>query len=200
MRKTRLFSYVVEHDTGHAPNPYFGVCTLCRCKYKKPRGKHPNVVELAKPGDWIVGTGGANTKKSAGHGKLVYAMKVEEKITRGEYFRSLSFACKKPSGNKNECRSNGDNISPMNQIERNEQYVLISRNHFYYFGENAIRIPRDQFPKLEKKGPGFRSKFDDDYIKRFENWITRHKPGKRGDPCKQQTSEERKPKRCESSC
>ncbi|WP_202913488.1 hypothetical protein [Acuticoccus sediminis] len=24
----RLFSYVVEHDQGFAPNPFYGVCTL----------------------------------------------------------------------------------------------------------------------------------------------------------------------------
>lgn len=27
-----LFSYVVETDSGFAPNPFFGVCTLARCK------------------------------------------------------------------------------------------------------------------------------------------------------------------------
>ncbi len=46
----KLYSYVVEHDNGHAPNPYFGVCTLCRCKFRKHRGRPKNVVELAVEG------------------------------------------------------------------------------------------------------------------------------------------------------
>jgi hypothetical protein len=200
MRKARLFSYVVHHDTGHAPNPYFGVCTLCRCKYKDSPRKPQNVVELAMLGDWIVGTGGADKKKSAGHHKLVYAMKVEKIITRDKYFRTRTFACKKPSGKKGDFRFRGDNLEPTNRFEKKEQYALISKKHFYYFGENAIPIPRDKFPHLEKKGPGFRSDFDGEYVKRFENWMTRHKTGKHGDPWMQKASKERRAKICKSSC
>ena len=200
MKRTRLFSYVVEHDRGYAPNPYFGACTLSRCKYKEAPRNRRNVVELAEPGDWIVGTGGANKTKSAGHHKLIYAMKVEQKITRGEYFRSRAFAPKRPSGKDGDYRSKGDNSSPKNEFEKNKQYVLISRKHFYYFGNNAISIPLDKFPHLEKKGPGFRSKFQDDCIKRFEKWIATHKAGKHGDPCMQQTAKERRTRICESSC
>lgn len=200
MREAKLFSYVVQHDTGHAPNPYFGVCTLCCCKHKKCREKPPNVVELAEPGDWIVGTGGADLTRSAGHHKLVYAMQVDEKMTRGDYFRCQTFACKKKSGTEHDNHSKGDNIKPTNRFERDEQFVLISRNRFYYFGNKAKPIPRDRFPRLEKRGPGFRSDFDDVYIKRFEKWITRHRAGKHGDSCMQQSSRERGIKKCKSSC
>jgi Nucleotide modification associated domain 2 len=55
----KVFSYVVQHDTGYAPNPYFGVCTLCRCKFRRSRTNSKNIVELADVGDWILGTGGA---------------------------------------------------------------------------------------------------------------------------------------------
>ena len=77
----KLFSYVVDHDAGYGPNPYFGLCTLCRCKFRKFPERPKNIVELAEKGDWVVGTGGANPQKSAGHGKLVYAMQVEQKLT-----------------------------------------------------------------------------------------------------------------------
>jgi hypothetical protein len=157
-------------------------------------------VELAERGDWIVGTGGANEKKSAGHHKIVFAMKGEEKITRGEYFRNAAFARKKPTGNETDLRFCGDNISPKNQFQRNGQYVLISRNHFYYFGRNAISIPRDKLPRLEKRGPGFRRDFDANYIRRFERWITARKPGRHGDPCKRRASQERQARICKPSC
>src|SRR4051795_10756509 len=78
----RLFSYVLEHDYGFAPNPFGGFCTLSKCKYRKSRR---NVVELAEVGDWIAGTGGADRRKSAGHGKLIYAMRVDEIISLSEY-------------------------------------------------------------------------------------------------------------------
>ena len=85
-----LYSYVVDHDTGFAPNPYGGLCTLCRCKFRKHRQGKRNIVELAKVGDWVIGTGGANKKKSAGHGKLIYAMRVDEKPTREKYYNHFS--------------------------------------------------------------------------------------------------------------
>jgi hypothetical protein len=114
----RIFSYVVEHDTGHAPNPFFEVCTLCRCKYRKSPGKPQNVVERAKPGDWVVGTGGADLLKSAGHGKIVYAMRVDKKITREDYYSDRKYACKKPLRN-NIVSQNGDNLQPGSAFEKN---------------------------------------------------------------------------------
>jgi len=91
----KLFSYVVEHDTGHAPNPFFGHCTLCRCKYRKSPDKPRNVVELAKKGDWVAGTGGADQRRSAGHGKLVYAMHVDKILTRKQYWHNPRFKKKR---------------------------------------------------------------------------------------------------------
>jgi hypothetical protein len=133
-----LYSYVVEHDTGYAPNPYFGFCTLCRCKFRKSAAGRKNIVELAKEGDWVIGTGGAS-KRSAGHGKLVYAMLVTEKLTREKYSSDSRFAEKKPVNTSTSTyeRKRGDNKRPRKVFEKREQFVLISR-HFYYFGSNAI--------------------------------------------------------------
>jgi hypothetical protein len=181
----KLYSYVVHHDTGRAPNPYFGVCTLCRCKYRKPGGTRRNIVELAEVGDWVVGTGGADKKKSAGHGKLVYAMRVDKKLTREQYYACPRFKARE------------DNEPPKDDFERHGQFVLISR-HFYYFGAKAITIP---FRKLEKSGPGFRSDFAPADIRRFVEWLEQQgKPGKRGEPCQKRVGKPRGGKTCKSSC
>ena len=79
-----LFSYVVDHDYGFSPNPYHGVCTLAHCKRRKNENSRNNLIESAKEGDWAIGTGGKN-KLSAGHGKLIYAMRIDEKLTLGQY-------------------------------------------------------------------------------------------------------------------
>ena len=117
IRQRKLYSYVVEHDNGHAPNPYFGVCTLCRCKFREHRGKPKNVVELAGVGDWIVGTGGANLKRSTGHGTFVYAMRVDEKLTRKQYYLDQRFARKKPAGGP-YAQMQGDNVQPNGTFAR----------------------------------------------------------------------------------
>jgi hypothetical protein len=194
----KLYSYVVDHDTGFAPNPYFGVCTLCLCKYRERPGKPRNIVELAEEGDWIAGTGGADLRKSAGHGKLVYAMRVDKKLTREQYHTSPRFAKKKPSTTGTYDETRGDNKPPRNGFEKRDQFVLISR-HFYYFGSAAISIPRD-FPNLEKRGPGFRSDFDPQYIVRFVRWLERKKAGRHGEPCQKPAPEPKRGEVCKSSC
>jgi hypothetical protein len=136
----KLYSYVVDHDVGYAPNPYGKICTLCRCKFRDYPTKPKNVVELANVGDWIIGTGGKGNR-SAGHGKLIYAMRVDEKPTRAEYYRSFS-------------RTRMDNEPPLSDFEKSKQFALVSR-HFYYFGANAIKIPKafklDKWPLLSVK-------------------------------------------------
>jgi len=120
------------------------VCTLCRCKFSKKaeatqgRLGRKNIVELAEKGDWVVGTGGAS-KKSAGHGKLIYAMRVDKKLTRWDYFIESRFEEKKPE-------------RPRGEFQKHKQFALVSR-YFYYFGANAIDIPK-RFD-LEKNRRGF---------------------------------------------
>ena len=191
----KLYSYVVEHDTGYAPNPYFGFCTLCRCKFKGRK----NVVELAKEDDWVIGTGGAG-EQSAGHGRLVYAMRVDEKLPREKYFSDSRFAKKKPVKKSTSAyeTTRGDNEPPLNAFERHEQFALISR-HFYYFGANAIDIPK-RFGHLEHKGRGFHNHFDQKEIRRFVEWLEKKwKPGVHGEPC-QLVGNPKGSKRCKSSC
>ena len=79
----RLFSDTATYDIGFSPNPFFGYCTLACCK--------PKIRLSAEPGDWVVGL----TPKSQGN-QLLYAMKVEEKLTFEQYWRDRRFAPKKP--------------------------------------------------------------------------------------------------------
>jgi hypothetical protein len=89
--------------------------------------------------------------------------------------------------------------SPVTILRSTRQFALVSR-HFYYFGAKAIVIPGEF--DLEKKGPGFRRHFDQADIDRFIEWLERtYKPGKHGEPCYREPSDEPKgSKRCESSC
>jgi hypothetical protein len=165
----RLFSYVVDHDYGDAPNPFGRYCTLANCKYGS--GGYKNVVELAEEGDWIVGTGGVDPRKSAGHGKLVYAMRVDEKCPLANYCNDRRFAKR---------------IDVNHDLPRQGRFALISR-HFFYFGRQAIPIPSRflRYP-LEKKGRGFRYKnFTEDFISDFVNWLEGNfTVGRNGHPCK----------------
>ena len=63
-------------------SPVGGICTLAHCKFSQSGRR--NLVEMAEIGDWIVGTGGKSAY-SAGHGRLIYAMRVTDKIPLRTY-------------------------------------------------------------------------------------------------------------------
>src|SRR5262249_9203779 len=158
----------------YAPNPFGGFCTLAKCKYGTVKCKggsyRRNIVELAEEGDWIAGTGGASSQ-SAGHGKLIYAMRVDEIISLAEY-------CGGSIGNR---------IDAKHDIPEKDRFALIS-HHYFYFGRNAIAIsdiPRNHLDHpFEKKGPSHRCDFSEEFVESFAKWLkTNFKVGVHGQPC-----------------
>jgi hypothetical protein len=168
----KLFSYVVEHDTGLAPNPNNGSCTLVYCKFSNPKVRTKNVVELAELGDWIIGTGG-KSRKSSGHGTIIYIMRVDEKLSFAEYFRRFP-----------------DRAHPVPLFSKDHgKFALVSRT-FLYFGKKAITADKLPAMKLldhrgvEKKGPAFRNNFSEAFIRQLADWVHKQHPrGKIGEPC-----------------
>ena len=71
-------------DTGFAPNPFGCTLTLATCK--------PGIRNTARVGDWVAGF---TSKGMAGHGtgaeRLVYPMRVGEKLLLRHYFHDARF-------------------------------------------------------------------------------------------------------------
>ena len=143
----RLCSYVITNDTGLAPNPFWGYCTLAVCT--------PNHMGIrAQEGDWFMGT----TSASRGN-RLLYAMRVSEVLGFDEYYRDPRFQQKKPDVNGSWGRRCGDNMyykddnggwsqcrtlhhGSAAHIRKDLRHprVFIGE-HFYYFGAEAVDIP-----------------------------------------------------------
>ncbi len=175
-----LFSYRIRWDDGAAPNPFGGLCTLVICK--------PGIRLAAKEGDWIAGTGAVTSGLPDPDHRLVYAMKVTRKMTMAEYdtFASRNLTIKVPStGSKDRHRKVGDSVydfstNPPGQRkgvhgEENRATDLAGENallsdHFYYWGRNAIPLPRELWPII-KRGRGERSRTNEPYVDRFVAWI-----------------------------
>src|SRR2546427_9265167 len=94
-----IFSYVITHDTGFAPNPFGGVLTLATCK--------PKIRRVAKPRDWVVGTGSCRSVVS---GRVVFVAQIAEKLRIEDYGDDDHFACKRPVASRESWRRHGDNI------------------------------------------------------------------------------------------
>jgi hypothetical protein len=127
---------------------------------------------MAEVGDWVVGTGGVG-HESAGHRRLIYAMRVTRKIPLSRYVSSPSYA------------GRADRFP--NDAAAQGRFVLIS-DDFWYFGRNAVDIggipTRYLEHPLEKRGPGYRRDFPEAFIADFERWIgTTYSRGIHGEPC-----------------
>lgn len=194
----KCYSYVVVRDYGFAPNPFGPYCTLATCKQ--------DIRKSAVVGDWIVGTGSAQHGASE---KLVFAMRVTEKLTFNEYWECPRFQYKKPVLNGSLKQMYGDNIyvqrdgkwmqanshhsnengSPnMHNVRRDTShpFVLVS-NHFYYLGGKAISIPL-QFcgaggHDICHRRQGHRYNFPREFAAAFLDWLeSTNVPGCQGDP------------------
>ncbi len=148
-----LFSYVLDHDYGFAPNPFFGVCTLATCK--------PKIRDRVSVGDYVMGTGCAKRKRS---GRLVYMMRVDEITAYNDYWADERFRRKRPTEGRGTAHAFGDNIyhqedgawqqarsfhslpdgrpNPLNRDhDTGSDRVLIGRE-FVYFGESGPMVPQ----------------------------------------------------------
>ena len=184
-----LFSYIVRYDSGFAPNPFHGYCTLATCK--------PLIRERAQINDWLVGTGSnARTIRRGGH--LVYAMRVTEILSTEDYWDDARFEGKKPNLYHNWIAATGDNIyelintrqwrqlgsyhsqkdgSPSeDHIARDTRVrrILIS-DDFVYFGGEGPKLPT-QFrdvgeANLLRSIRNYQRVWQEEIIDEFEDWI-----------------------------
>ncbi|WP_136799227.1 hypothetical protein [Desulfosediminicola ganghwensis] len=115
-----LFTYIVKHDTGLAPNPFWDYCTLSCCTPNR-QGSRVEVDDL------VAGF----SPKSDGH-KLIYAMYTSEVMGLDEYFEDKRFNPKKSIANgdwKQRCgdnfysRINGNWIQHWNRFHIGEEYL-----------------------------------------------------------------------------
>src|SRR4029077_11125131 len=145
-------------DTGCAPNPLWGYCTLAICT-----PNHQGV--RLESGDWIMG----HTSREEGH-KLVYAMEISEVLDYAEYYTDPRFEKKKPRFDRTWREACGDNIyycegnswkQAPSKVHRDREaraadtkyHKVFMAKRFYYFGTRAQNI-RPEFRGLIRDRQG----------------------------------------------
>lgn len=175
----KLSSYIVKIDSGFAPHPFRGLCSLACCK--------PTIRRNAEPGDVIVGCGSASAGLA---GRIVYAMRVAEVLPYDEYWER--YPSRRPTA-RSAISQRGDNIWHREGLEwcgvpgalhnwlhrerdlRGEN-VLVS-TEFFYFGRDAIEVPT-RFQALLARTQGHRNTKAPELIERFWAWLTRRSPSR----------------------
>ena len=178
---TKLYSYVLREDTGLAPNPYHGFCTLACCKGP--------IRIRAEVGDWIIGTGSDSRGKWRGN-HISYAMRVTEVLKFDEYWRDERFLAKRPNPDGDLTESCGDNIYQFDyetgcwcqeiaayhckssELEEDTSVdrVLIS-DDFIYWGGCGPLLPEFRGSTMIKAGPNYKVKFPERVVEEFVAWI-----------------------------
>lgn len=172
---TRLYSYVVREDTGLAPNPFWGWCTLAVCT---PNHQGSRV----RANDWIAGF----LTKAREH-RFLYAMEVAEILDLDDYYHDPRFEPKKPNlrgdwqqrcGDNFYCRSkDGEWIRHRNAFHLDEAVKqkdtrfakAFVGTRFWYLGKSAAHLPW-QFAPLAG-GRGARVNHDADLVEKFRSWV-----------------------------
>lgn len=184
-----LYSYIVRHDSGFAPNPFWGYCTLACCK--------PVIRRTAEVGDWIVGL----SPRASGN-RIIYAMRVDEILPFIQYFQDPRFKLKIPDYSKRVVCGRGDNIyvslpngsfrqlrsmhsnGNCQNLDKKRQdlrgkNVLVS-NTFWYFGRTALRLPH-RFKELIV-GRGHKNSFPLNRVSAFHRFLAGQQSGVNAPP------------------
>jgi hypothetical protein len=178
----KLYTYTLRHDSGAAPNPFWGVCTLVICK--------PAIRRAAEVDDWIVGLGSVNSPIGDISDRVVYAMKVTSKMTLEEYdqFCKTFLPKKKPdwrnrdyrmrmsdciynyaAGATNPKMRTGVHTEENMEKDLSGLYALASKQ-YYYFGDQPVKLPDDLKPIMHTT-QGHKSDANQEYVEPFVNWI-----------------------------
>ena len=176
----RLFTYTIPVDDGAAPNPFHGMCSLAICK--------PGIRRAANVDDWIAGLGSKNAPSGDLSGRLVYAMRVEEILSLGEYdhhantrwpHRIPNLASAALQDRLGDCIYDYSSGSPVQRpgvhgpinmpTDTGGKNVLLSQD-FYYFGSKARALP-DYLRPIWHQTPGHRSNSNAPYLNQFVSWV-----------------------------
>jgi hypothetical protein len=180
----KLYSYCIPTDDGAAPNPFWDICTLTICK--------PVIRRTANVGDWIVGVGSKNVQGKDYSGRMVYAMKITEVMSLAEYDEFCrevlpkkipdidSRSYRRKVGDCQYDYSNGTRAIqregvhlPKNRAKDLRGKNALLSNHFYYFGNNAKKLPA-KFSVLVRQGQGHQKDKNDEIKDEFVKWLEKN--------------------------
>jgi hypothetical protein len=187
-----LSSYKMTHDAGFAPNPFHGILSLATCK--------PEIRLTKQVGEYVAGfTSKALCGENVGEERLIYIMRITEKLSYDTYWHDPGFQIKKLS-NESDISRVGDNIykpikklaefnidnytqvkNPYHDTKALKERDLKGRNvllseDFFYFGAGAIPIDKFKIkvPKTQSSY-GYRT-IDETEINRLWSYLSDRYP------------------------
>ncbi len=190
----KLWSYTIVSDTGLAPNPFGGCCTLAVCT-PNHRGNNVGV------GDWIMGHSTVDTDS-----RLIVLMQINEKMTFDDYYTCGRYDHKMPVDGGDWKNLAGDNFysrdctgkyvqhkpnmhnskeAENNDLKKSHKKIVFISGSFYYFGKDCLEkkdLP-DVYERLLFKTHGVKASHTPEDVREFINWMkANHETGRHADP------------------
>lgn len=153
-----MCTYIVREDTGLAPNPFWGWCTVAVCTPNHQGAR------LAS-GDWLAGF----LTKSRDY-RFLYAMEIADVLDLDRYYHDPRFELKRPNLRGNWMQRCGDNfysrgenrewiqhrnrfhLSPELKAQDTRHAKVYVGSRFFYLGRAAIRPPDEFVPLAGGRG------------------------------------------------
>lgn len=177
----RIYRYVVRYDTGTAPRPFDGVCSLAICK--------PMIRAAANVGDWIIGF------RSRHPGEVLYAMQVTERLTLGDYWLDARFAGRRPG--QTDYPDNFYRPTDTGSLEQVANHVhgpgdaardcrgkhVLLGERFWYFGANSVPLPNELLHLVHTtQGHAVHRGRRPDDVAKLRRWLASWPVGMHGEP------------------
>lgn len=184
---TRIFRYVLRHDTGMAPCVDGGLVSLATCK--------PKIRASAKPGEWVVGF----RPSPAPRGLVVWAGRVAHVVAIGDYerqYRGRSDAVywAKPGGEFKRLRPDYHPGENEFRKDTTAPALVFDPDATWYFGREPHMVP-EHLMHLAARGQGHRvNGVNDGDAAALQAWLASIvRPGVHGVP---RDGTPKKPLRC----
>lgn len=175
---SRIFRYILRHDTGMAPCVDDGLVTLATCK--------PRIRQGAGIGDWVIGC--RSMANGGSRGMVVWVGRVAASIEWGEYerlYRGRSDAVYRAMPNGEFKRLKPDYHPAASQIRKDlsAPVLVFDCGSTWYFGRHPHTLP-DHLDHLAPSGIGHRvNVVKQGDIEALRKWLEGiAPPGTRGRP------------------
>lgn len=171
---TRIFRYILRHDTGMAPCIDRGLVSLATCK--------PKIRGSAQRGDWVVGFYPKEPR-----GLVAWAGRISRRVEIGDYeaeFRGRSDAVYRAKPNGTFKRLRPDYHPGANEIRKDisSPVLVFDPVSTWYFGNQPKMLP-DSLMSLAAKGRGYRvNGATDSDLASMRAWLETAPPGIHGAP------------------
>jgi len=198
----RVCTYVMTHDSGMAPNPFHGVCTLAVCTPNHMRAR-------LGTGDWIMGLTGTRLQQKIGQAasdrRVVYVMRIDGCMDLDTYYQQHpekrpkksgspiqiagdAFYRKNSNGNLHHTKETEDHIGEEIEAQDIKGNRVFMGKTFWYFGSQCRALSGGKWSetlienfnhcarsiRYVRGGSGLQWTEND--IKQFLSWIP-DKPG-----------------------